>query len=107
MLSETEIHGIVDRIVRNCDPEVVGLFGSYAIGTATDRSDLDVFVIQRTGERRSERVRRLQGLLLGILHPVDVQVFTPEEFEAESQEEHSFTYTVARQAKILYRKEAP
>jgi predicted nucleotidyltransferase len=104
MLGDGEIRAIVDRIVRACDPEVVGIFGSYAIGLAGEGSDLDVFVIQRTGERRAERVRRIRGALLGVLHPVDVQVFTPEEYESGRHEEHSFLHTVHLQSRVLYRR---
>jgi predicted nucleotidyltransferase len=104
MLGEREIQEIVLRIVRACDPEVVGIFGSYAVGLAGEHSDLDVFVIQRTGERPAERVRRMRGALLGVLHAVDLQVFTPEEYEAGRGEEHSFAHTVRLQSRVLYRR---
>ncbi|HEX7700324.1 MAG TPA: hypothetical protein VF403_06380, partial [Kofleriaceae bacterium] len=41
-------------------------------------------------------------LLFGVLHPLDVHVFTPEEFEETVREELSFTWVIARQARIYY-----
>gem|GEM_PF-6090726 len=72
-------------------PLIVGTFGSYAVGTARDRSDLDLFVIKETPESPAARARAVQRLLFGILQPLDVHVFTPEEFEDTVYEELSFT----------------
>lgn len=65
---------------------VVGayLFGSVAAGTANAWSDLDVVVVQPTVEPFVERPRPFSDLQdLGV--PVDVLVYTPEEFTAASR----------------------
>jgi len=107
MLSEGDIQRIVLRIVVGYGPIAVGTFGSYAAGYARDCSDLDIFVINRTLEQPSARRRSVQRLLFGVLHPLDVHVFEPEEFEATANEELSFTWVIARQARVYYaRREA-
>ena len=45
MVSETEIRAIVDKIVEEFHPEKVILFGSYAYGTASEDSDVDLLVV--------------------------------------------------------------
>lgn len=44
--------------------------------------------------------------LFGILYPLDVQVFTPTEFEDEVYEVLSFVWVVMRQARLYYWTEA-
>jgi predicted nucleotidyltransferase len=106
MLSEGDITRIGRRIVDGYAPLVVGVFGSYGMGTASEKSDLDLFVIKRTAERRPARRRAVLRLLAGILHPLDVHVFTPEEFAAEAPEELSFVWIIVRQARILHPTDA-
>jgi predicted nucleotidyltransferase len=55
-------------------------FGSYARGTADAYSDLDLAVILDTQEPPLERPRRLRELLDALPLPVDLLVYTPEEF---------------------------
>lgn len=102
MLSESDIRRIVARIVEGYGPLVVGTFGSYAVGTATARSDLDIVVIKQTAETAGARRQAVTRLLFGILHPLDVQVFTTQEFEDEVNDEHSFIWVIAHQARIYH-----
>jgi predicted nucleotidyltransferase len=102
MLSENDILRISRRIVEGCAPLAVGTFGSYAIGTAHEQSDLDVFVISKAAGDPAARTLAVKRLLFGILHPLDVFVFTPEEFEEAACEEQSFTWVIVRQARIYH-----
>jgi uncharacterized protein len=102
MLTEEDIRRITSQIVEGYGPLVVATFGSYSIDTATDSSDLDVLVIKQTVKLPLARRREVQNLLFGVLYRVDVQVFTPEEFEAAAYEEQSFTWVIARQARIYH-----
>ncbi len=101
MLSEGDIQRIAHRVAGTCSPLVVGTFGSYAVGRAREGSDLDLFVIQAaSGLRRKERRRVAMRPLLAVMNPLDVHVFTPEEFELEALETLSFAWVIARQARI-------
>ena len=102
MLSDSDIRKVLSRIVAGESPIAAGTFGSYAIGRAHEGSDLDLFVIQRTAEPRIARRQRVLRHLFGLMHPADVHVFTPEEFEEDARNELSFAWVIARQAK-LYR----
>lgn len=100
MLTEDDISRIVAKIVQGYAPLAVGTFGSYATGSARDRSDLDLFVIKQTPDPRAAKIVR--RLLFDVIHPVDAHVFTPEEFEDTVHEELSFTWVIERQARLYY-----
>lgn len=102
MLSERDIQHIVSRIVAGCRPIAAGTFGSYAVGLARENSDLDLFVIQRTTLPKPARRQAVSRHLFGVMHPLDIHVFTPEEFEADAGEALSFTWIIARQAHLYY-----
>jgi uncharacterized protein len=102
VLTEVEIERIVKRIIDGYAPLVVGLFGSYAIGTAHEGSDLDLFVIKQSLERPAARRRTIQRLLFGVMHKVDTPVFTPTEFEEGAYDEHMLHWVIVRQARLYY-----
>jgi predicted nucleotidyltransferase len=100
MLTENDIARIANKIVEGYGPLAVGTFGSYATGTARDKSDLDLFVIKQTYDPHAARA--VKRLLFGVIHPVDAHVFTPDEFEDTVHEELSFAWVIARQARLYY-----
>ncbi len=102
MLTDADIQRIAARIVAGYGPLVVGTFGSYAVGLARSGSDLDLFIVKATAEPSSARRRAVGRLLFRVLHPLDVHVFTPEEFEETVHEELSFTWIIARQARLYH-----
>ncbi len=105
MLSDGDISRIIDRIVARQTPLVVGTFGSYAVGTARAGSDLDLFVIKDGAERPLARRHAIERILFSVLHPLDIHVFTPEEFEESAYEKLSFAWVIARQARIYHATE--
>jgi uncharacterized protein len=102
MLTNNDISRIAARVARGYAPLVVGTFGSYAIGTASARSDLDLFVIKMTAESAARRRRIVKSLLTDVFYPLDIHVFTPEEFEASVNDEMSFIWMIAKQAAIYH-----
>jgi predicted nucleotidyltransferase len=56
-------------------------FGAYARGTADGYSDLDLVVVLETADPFVERWKLLRGVLDALPLPVDLLVYTPEEFE--------------------------
>lgn len=83
MLDIDIIKDAVADVVRAKKPRMALLFGSYARGTATRRSDVDLIFVEETGKRYIERLddyfiplsRRLKT-------GVEVFVYTPDEFES-------------------------
>ncbi|MBI5187550.1 MAG: nucleotidyltransferase domain-containing protein [Nitrospirae bacterium] len=74
---------IGERLKKEYHAERVILFGSYATGTATEDSDVDVLVIAPTKERFFERMAFVRRLIRDLRNglPVAPIVLTPEEIE--------------------------
>jgi predicted nucleotidyltransferase len=102
VLTDGDIARLARTIVRGYRCLAVAVVGSYAIGAARAYSDLDLLVIAESHHQRLRRERDVRRLLTGVLHPVDVIVLTPAEFEADAATEHAFTWTLARQARMLW-----
>ena len=104
MISEEQIQAVVRRIVEGYAPDRIILFGSYAYGTPTEDSDLDLLVIKQNAEaKRAERSIAVRQLLWGTDAPaMDIIIRTPEELLART----ALYYTVEAQAlqkgRILY-----
>ncbi len=96
------IRPIVELIVRTLDPEEIILFGSCALGHARPDSDIDLLVIGDFRVARAERRRLLHGAFHGFAVPVDVQIYTRDEFESEASDPASFASTVMRQGVRLH-----
>jgi predicted nucleotidyltransferase len=82
---ERVLRRAVDEIVRVARPEAVILFGSWAEGTATEESDVDLVVIARTNNRwhLSSRLYLLWHQLrqaMPELPPADILAYTPKQF---------------------------
>jgi len=107
MLTENDIADISRRIVAAVAPLVVGTFGSYAIGAASERSDLDLLlIVNRSHATPERRARHVHAALFGVLHPLDIHSFMPEEFEETAYEWLSFTWVIAQQARIYHWSES-
>lgn len=102
MLTETDIERIARVLAQSGDHLAVGTFGSHAVGAAGPKSDLDLFVITDTREPPAARRRAMRRAAFGVMHPLDIHVFTPEEFEAEAYEYLSFAWVIVRQAKLYH-----
>jgi predicted nucleotidyltransferase len=78
-LTDTEVQQIVSKIGETFHPLQVLLFGSYAEGTATDDSDLDLLVVMESSEPWYARGASIRSLLWPPKAPMDILVYTPEE----------------------------
>lgn len=79
-ISEALIQRITEKIVRQCHPHKIILFGSRAWGKPKEYSDLDLFVIMNSKiARPDERAMQIETRLDEFDCPVDLIVYTPEE----------------------------
>ena len=99
------INYVVEKIVREIQPEKIILFGSYARGDFTRGSDLDLFIV-KDGEEPSRAIRRkVDALLRGRKFAVDLLVRKPEEVEWNFKAQNPFyLYHIFREGKVLYEK---
>jgi predicted nucleotidyltransferase len=97
---------IVDRIVALYDPDAIYLFGSYAKGNMTERSDLDFIVVKPTDLPPPMRGRDVVAILAEVPVDIDLIFLTPEELEVECCKELSLIGTVLPSAFTLYARVA-
>ena len=104
MLTSEEINDLVDRIVKRLDPHKVIIFGSYAKGTSTTMSDLDILVVKETEVPIARRADELMPIFANMLIRVDVHIYTPEEIEAYGNEPLSFISSVLRTGEMVFER---
>ena len=101
-LSEADIQGIARAIIESMHPQQVLLFGSYADGTATDHSDLDLMVIMDSREPRYKRSVPIRNLFWPPQAPMDIMVYTPEEVDRWNGVPNHIITEVMNTGKVLY-----
>lgn len=92
----------IQKIVAELRPEKVILFGSYAYGTPSPHSDVDLLVIMKTRASLKERSWAVSRLLLPRPFPVDILVKTPREIEKSIKTGDFFLQDILTRGKVLY-----
>jgi uncharacterized protein len=93
---------IVRRIITALHPERVILFGSYAYGTPSGDSDVDLLVILETDARPPDRYLAVSRLIRPRPFPLDIVVKTPGEITQALAKGDNFIREVVTQGRVLY-----
>ena len=101
-MNEELLQTITTRITEAIRPQKIILFGSWARGERDPHSDIDLLIIQESNLPRPQRYAQVRRLFWGMGFPMDILVYTPEEFARYQSVPGSFTHTVAREGKVLY-----
>ena len=82
------------------------LFGSFARGTASRRSDIDLMLIVPTEKRFFDRYDEIQVEIVDLLKGrfVDILIYTPIELEAMAH--RKFIQTILREGVVVYEQGA-
>ena len=97
----------VERI-KKIDPQKIVLFGSYAYGTPTKESDIDLFIVKEL-EGKSKRdweveaKLQLLDLIMKTHKAFDIFVDTAESIDQKIRKDH-FYKEIFTKGKILYAK---
>ena len=104
MITEEQIQAIVRRIVEGYQPDRIILFGSYAYGTPTEDSDLDLLVVKSgIGTSRAERAVAVRRLLRSPdMPPMDILVRTPEEVAEAAEVRFTIEAQALKAGRMLY-----
>lgn len=106
MIAWSKIRRYCDAIAREFKPDRIVVFGSYAYGSPTPDSDVDVMVIMpltRSRVRPSLQIRRR----ISAGFPVDILVRTPREIAQRLRWGDSFITEVISRGRILYEASHP
>ena len=94
---------VLKKLVSFYNPQMVYLFGSQARNDANENSDIDFLVIKQTDKAKRLRALEFRKELRGQnYYPVDILVYTPQEFKDEHQIKGTIAYHVKEEGKILY-----
>ncbi|MFH0898897.1 MAG: nucleotidyltransferase domain-containing protein [bacterium] len=103
MISKKIIEEVKNRLVKTYDPIAIYVFGSYAWGTPTKDSDLDLLiVVDQSSEKSYNRLRPGQCALFGLGISKDMIVYTKDEFEKYARNTTSLCYKIKKDGKVLY-----
>jgi len=97
---------VVEKIKREYQPEKIILFGSYAYGTPTEDSDIDLFVVKETDKRSIDRFVEVRTLIYKPGRRISIQplVYTPKEVEKRLAIGDQFVEEVLTKGEMLYAK---
>lgn len=96
---------VVRRIIQALQPEKIVLFGSYADGTPTSDSDVDLLVVMETAAPSVERYLAVSRLLRPRPFPVDILVKRPDEIRSALEAGDFFICEVLSKGQVLYERQ--
>ncbi len=105
MISAKEIQATCDDIVREFAPQQVILFGSYASGTPTEKSDVDLLIVMTalksdTRQQAWEMKKRIPNRCR-----LDLHVRSPEELAYRVSHNDWFLREILEKGHVLYNTE--
>ncbi|HEY3401445.1 MAG TPA: nucleotidyltransferase domain-containing protein [Geothrix sp.] len=104
MISQDTIRKAVGLLAEEIAVQRVILFGSYAMGTAREDSDLDFLVIESALVSRRAEMVRLRAALRPLGVPVDVMVADAEQFEAWKDQPGTALFEASRYGQVVYER---
>lgn len=91
------------QIVERFHPERIILFGSYAYGTPTPDSDVDLLVVMPT-RNQVEQAVRIDEAIADRGFPLDLLVRTPKTLATRLRWGDSLLQEIVTRGKVLYKK---
>ena len=104
MLTEQKIDSIKEIIVSKCDPAAIYIFGSYASGKATEKSDLDLLVINQTSTPNDKVGVEISKALFPRDYSLDLLVLNTEEIKNKIEKDFSFWKNILKHGKKIYER---
>jgi predicted nucleotidyltransferase len=103
MEKETIIEEIKKRLIEVYNPVAIYVFGSYAWGTPTEDSDLDLLIVVDESDEKSYK-RPVAGYraLRGLRIPKDLIVKTKQEFERSASNVTTLLYKIKKDGELIY-----
>lgn len=103
MIDQLTIEEVTKRLIEVYNPVAIYLFGSYAWGTPTEESDLDLLIVVDESDEKSYKrpvagYRALRGLRLS----KDLIVKTQKEFENSASNVTTLLYKIKEDGELIY-----
>jgi len=104
LVAMSQIEELGRKIGEELGAEKVILFGSYARGTASAESDVDLLVVARTSLPPHERYGTVRRLLADCPAGFDIVVQTPEEYDRWRSVVNHIVYFADKYGRVLYER---
>lgn len=103
MITAEIIEEVKNRLVKTYNPIAIYLFGSYAWGSPSEDSDLDLMiVVDKSDEKTYKRPIPGYNALFGMGISKDIIVHTKEVFDRRSDDITTLEYKIKKEGKMLY-----
>ena len=102
MFDYKEAERVIEMAKQRIDPDLMIVFGSVAKGTANDDSDLDLILVKESEEDGFMRSVKARYALDDARIPVDITVYTPEEFKERLASKYSLAYEAVATGRIVH-----
>ena len=100
-ISQQSLAEAVELLTQAAPGAAIILFGSQARGDASERSDLDLLVVEQQVANRQREMVRLTDVLRPLRLPVDVLVVSRQTFEEWADTPGTVIYQAAKEGKVL------
>ena len=104
MLSRKQIISAASKIAKELNPEKIILFGSYAYGTPTEDSDLDICVVEKSYRSTMEEKQRIRNIIKNLSVGKDILVSDTKEYDFYKKEPCSVYREIDERGVILWQK---
>ncbi|KKM80784.1 hypothetical protein LCGC14_1336340 [marine sediment metagenome] len=105
---EKILNKIVEKLKREYKPLKIILYGSYAHGNFRDDSDIDLFILKNTDERRVDRFIEVKRIIYNPNRkiPVSPLIYSPAELNERVRLGDDFILEILNTGIILYEESA-
>lgn len=107
-VSDQLIEEMVRTIVDEVEPRRIYLFGSYARGSQTADSDIDLLIVEDLGfgpgRNRWAELKRIRRALRPYRIPKDILVYSQDEFVAWEKSINHIVARAVREGRLLYER---
>ncbi len=101
MTTHEQIQIVADKIAKEFHPEKIILFGSYAWGTPTEDSDVDLMIVKET-EDTEALISKISLSCYPRPFPMDILVYQPRQLAKRFQLGDFFIQDVLQKGKVLH-----
>lgn len=104
MLTTNEIDKIIAAIKSEANPNMIYLFGSYASGKATDKSDIDLLVVDDSLRDKNKLALKISRRLFPRNYGLDLIVASSDEITKKQQKKLGFWLDITTKGKKVYER---
>jgi len=102
MFDYAEAERVIQMAKDKIGPDLMIVFGSVAKGTADENSDLDLILVKESDEDGFIRSVKARFALDDARIPVDITVYTPEEFRERLTSRYSLAYEAVSTGRVVH-----